>query len=431
MDSMTQKYTESTTMDKRVAKKTWTTQRIVLAAGGVAFIAFVLYIFVFSDQRSRMNVETNKITIAAVAKGEFQEFIVQTGNVLPIQTVYIDAIEGGNIKKIIRESGAIVEKGDTLFALTNSSLQLSVMTQEAQLYEQVNTVRNTRLNIEQNDLRLRQNIAEIDYQIHLLKPQYERYKKLLESKAISQREFEEVKENYDYQIKRRKFTYASYRSDSISRIQQLHHLNLSESRMLGSLDAVGQILDNLYVKAPAKGQFAAPELQLGQSINRGQRLGQVDVLDKFKIRVRIDELYLPRISVGQNGSCEFNGKRYALQVSKIFPTITDGRFETDMEFIEESPTGIKRGLSMRVQVELSNAAQAVLLPVGGFYKETGGNWVYVLDADGKRAAKREIRLGRKNTDHFEVLEGLKAGEKVITSSYEYFGTNEVLVLNED
>jgi HlyD family secretion protein len=417
-------------MDRQLPKKKWTAQRLGLIAGGLLLVGSIAYLAFFADKRSRLNVEAEKISIATVQRGPFQEFIVQTGNVLPLQTVFIDAIEGGNIKRIVRESGAVVRQGDTLLLLTNSALQLEVMNREAQLFDQINNMRNSRLLLEQNDINRRSQLAEIDYQMQVLKPQFERFKTLVAAKAISQREFEEVKENFDYQRNRRKLMQNAYRADSLYRMRQLDQFGQSEDRMWRSLNAVGQILDNLVVRAPAAGQLSAPDLQPGQAVQRGQRLGQVDLMNNFKLRVRIDELYLPRIAVGQPGSCEFNNEEYRLSISKIFPTITDGRFEVDMEFVERMPQGIKRGQSMRARLELGNSAEALLLPVGGFYKDTGGNWVYVMEADGKRASKRAIKLGRKNTEHFEVLEGLKPGEKVITSSYEYFGDNEVLVIKE-
>jgi HlyD family secretion protein len=420
----------SDSMDRKIPKKYWTLQRVLAYTGALLLVGGIAYLAFFADKRSRLNVEAEKISIATVQRGPFQEFIVQTGNVLPLQTVFIDAIEGGNIKRIVRESGAVVRQGDTLLLLTNSALQLEVMNREAQLFDQINNMRNSRLLLEQNDINRRSQLAEIDYQMQVLKPQFERFKTLVAAKAISQREFEEVKENFDYQRNRRKLMQNAYRADSLYRMRQLDQFGQSEDRMWRSLNAVGQILDNLVVRAPAAGQLSAPDLQPGQAVQRGQRLGQVDLMNNFKLRVRIDELYLPRIAVGQPGSCEFNNEEYRLSISKIFPTITDGRFEVDMEFVERMPQGIKRGQSMRARLELGNSAEALLLPVGGFYKDTGGNWVYVMEADGKRASKRAIKLGRKNTEHFEVLEGLKPGEKVITSSYEYFGDNEVLVIKE-
>ncbi|MDN4165044.1 HlyD family efflux transporter periplasmic adaptor subunit [Cytophagales bacterium LB-30] len=415
-------------MDKKIQKKKWTIKRIATISAGMLFVSFVLYNFIFADKRSKLNVELEKITVATVKNGSFQEFIPVTGNILPSQTYYLDAIEGGIVKRIVRESGAMVEKGDVIMELSNSNLQLNVLTQESQLYEQINNLRQTRLLLDQNDLTQQAQLAEIDYQLGLLKPQYERFKQLFEKKLISQREFEEVAENYEYNVKRRKLTYTSYRNDSINRVFQLRQLRDSENRMMRSLEGVGNIMDNMVVRAPSAGQLSAPQLEIGQSVNVGQRLGQVDGLDSFKARVSIDELYLPRVDIGQTGTFDFAGGNYKLQITKVYPTITDGRFEVDMEFVGEVPSGIRRGQTLRIRLELGNPGQALLLPMGGFYQETGGNWVFVLNEDGSSASRKSIRLGRKNPEYFEVLDGLSPGERVITSSYTNFGDNEVLVL---
>lgn len=351
-----------------------------------------------------------------------------SGQIEPARTVYLDAIEGGVVHQVVRESGALVRRGDTILVLNNSNLQLDVMQRETMLYEQINNLRQTRLLLDQNDLNQQGQLAEIDYQISLLEPQYKRFKELHDKKLVSDREFEEVKEQYEYNVKRRKLTYASYRNDSVARSVQLNQLRLSENRMQASLTGVGNILDNLIITAPIAGQLATPQqLEVGQAINPGQRYGQIDILDEFKVRVPIDELYLPRISQGLRGKFTLSGQEYELEISKIYPTITNGRFEVDMIFTETAPEGIRRGQSVRIRLELGQSEQSLLLPTGGFFKDTGGNWVYVLNTAGN-AEKRSIRLGRKNPEFYEVLEGLVEGEKVIISGYENFGMNEVLNL---
>jgi HlyD family secretion protein len=415
-------------MDRKIKKKVWTVKRISLYALGLLFLSFVLYSFLFADKRSKVKVDAEKITIGEVKYGTFQDFIPVTGNVQPIETRYLDAIEGGIIQSISKETGEIVTKGDVILRLSNTSLELSVLSQEAALYESINRSSDTRLSINQNDLNQQAQLAEIKYQIELLKPQYERYKRLYKKNLISKREYEEVEEQYKYYLKRRELTYASYRQDSLARSSQIRRIDQSQQRMMQSLEGVGKILENLQIKSPIKGQLATPDLEIGQSINPGERIGWVDVLDSFKVRVRIDELYLPRTDPGLKGTFTLAQKDYELVITKIYPTITEGRFEVDMEFTGEQPGGIKRGQSVRIRLELGNSAQALLLPVGGFYKDTGGNWVYVLEDDGARAVRKEIRLGRKNPEYFEVTDGLEPGDQVITSSYDHFGDNEVLLL---
>ena len=416
-------------MDRKIKKKIWTFKRISLYAVGLLFVSFVLYSFFFADKRSKYNVDIEKITIAEVTFGVFQDFIPVTGTVLPSTTRYLDAREGGIIQSIEKETGDLVKKGDVILRLANSSLELSVLSQQASLYEQINRSTTTRLSLNQNDLNQQQRLAEIDLQINLLKPQYERFRQLYEKDLISKRELEEIEEQYKYNVIRKELTYTSYKIDSTARMSQLQELNASEDRMRQSLEGVNMILDNLVVRAPLDGQLATPDHELGQSIVRGERIGQTDVLGFYKIRVRIDELYLPRVDIGLNGSFSQSRKSFGLVITKIYPTITEGRFEVDMEFTGDQPESLKRGLSVRIRLELGNSAQALLLPMGGFYKDSGGNWVFLVDKSGNRAVKKDIRLGRKNSEFFEVMGGLEAGQKVITSSYDHFGDNEVLLLN--
>jgi HlyD family secretion protein len=274
----------------------------------------------------------------------------------------------------------------------------------------------------------RKQIAQIDNNLAVLRPKYSRQKQLYEKKLISKQEFEQTEADYKYNIERRRITYEVYRSDSLNSIKQLQSLNQSEGRMSQSFEGVGRILDNLVVRAPIDGQLSRPQLEVGQAITQGQRVGQVDILGSYKVRVPIDEIYLPRISQGLHATTPFAGKDYELEISYIYPGVTAGRFEVDMNFLGETPSGIRRGQSLRLRIELGQSSEELLLPVGGFYKDTGGNWVFVLTDDG-RAVKRDIKLGRKNTENYEVLEGLEPGDKVITSSYENFGNNEVLLLN--
>ena len=415
-------------MDRKIKKKKWTFKRVSLYGVVLLFLSFVLYSFFFADKRSKLNVDLEKITVAEVTYGVFQDFIPVTGTVLPSTTRFLDAKEGGIIQSIEKETGDLVKTGDVIIRLANSTLELSVLSQQASLYEQINRSTTTRLSLNQNDLSQQQRLAEIEMQLSLLKPQFERFKTLYEKDLISKREFEEVEEQYKFYLTTKELTYASYRADSTSRIRQLQELNASEDRMRQNLEGVNRILDNLVIRAPIDGQLATPDHELGQSIVRGERIGQIDVLGSYKVRVRIDELYLPRVEIGLKGSFTQSNESFELVITKIYPTITEGRFEVDMEFTGSQPESIKRGLSVRIRLELGNSAEALLLPMGGFYKDSGGNWVYLVDESGGRAVRKDIRLGRKNSEYFEVMGGLKEGQKVITSSYDHFGDNEVLLL---
>lgn len=415
-------------MDKKIKKKKWTFKRIAGISAIVIFVSFVGYQLLFADRRSKLNYDKEKITISEVKRGIFQETIPQTGTVEPSVTFYLDAIEGGTIKKIHEESGAMLKKGDVILELSNLNRELNVLSQEASLNESINRLRQTRLQLEQNDLNQQQQLALIENQLQILKPQYERQKVLFEKDLISKQEYEQTKANYEYNVKRQEITYKSYKNDSINRIRQLTQLNHSESRMIESLNGVGKILDNLVIRSPIDGQLTAPQLFEGEIVNPGQRLGQVDKLGSYKVSVLIDELYLPRITEGLKATTPYAGKQYELVITYIYPNINNGRFQVDMDFVGEAPEGIKRGGSLRLRIELGQSSEQLLLPVGGFYKDTGGNWVFVVNEAGTQAEKREIRLGNKNPDHFEVLEGLEPGDRVITSSYDNFGDNEVIVL---
>ncbi len=416
-------------MDRKLKKKTWTTKRKLYAGGGGLLLIFILYTLVFADHRSKLNVERDKITVATIQEGEFQEWIPETGIVQPIETYYLDAIEGGIVKELNMETGSMVEAGEPLVTLTNSDLQLEVLNREAQLYEQINNLRTSRLLLDQNTQNLEKELAEVEYQLQIAGPEFERQKMLYEEKVISTKEFEEAKELYQYNTKRKGIVSGAYEQEKKLKNVQLRQLNDSEQRMWKSLEAVNRILDNLVIKAPIKGQFASEQLEIGQSIQQGQRLGQVDIVNDFKLSVQVDELYLPRINSGQAASYEGpDGMIYKLEVTKIYPTINNGNFEVDMEFQDNTPPGIKRGQSLRIRIELGNTGQALLLPTGGFFQSTGGNWVFLLEENEQQAVKRNIRLGRKNSEHYEVLEGLQPGDKVVTSSYDNFGDNAVLVL---
>lgn len=416
-------------MDRQIKKKTWTLKKIATYGGIALFVVFVGYQLLFADRRSTLKVKRDKVTISTVSNGVFQEFIPQTGTVEPSRTVYLDAVEGGTIKAVVAESGAMLKKGDIILELSNLNRELTVLQQEAQLNESITRQRDTRLAITRNDLEQRQTLALIDNQLQILEPQYFRQKQLFEKKLISKQEFERTEADYKYNLERRRITYEVYKNDSLDRIRQLRELTFREQKMTESLEGVSKILDNLIIRAPIDGQLTRPQLDAGQSVNPGQRLGQVDVVGSYKVRVEIDEIYLPRITEGLKGTTSFANNNYELAITYVYPNVTNGRFPVDMNFVGETPQGIRRGLSLRLRIELGQSSEELLLPVGGFYKDTGGNWVYVLEADGNRAVKRSVKLGRKNTEHFEVIEGLQPGDRVITSSYENFGNNEVLILN--
>lgn len=415
-------------MDTKINKKKWTPKRIAFIIGGVGLVVFVAYSFAFLDSRSSLNVDRDKITISTVQQGSFQKFIQETGNVQPIQTIYLDAVEGGVVEDIYKESGAMVRKGDTLLKLSNSDLRLSVMQQTSSIYDQINQTRNSRLNIEQNSLSLKERLANAENELEISKSNFERKRKLYNQDMIAEQQFLETKENYEYAQKRYNLIYESFKQDSIKANQQLHQVDASLERMWKSLEAVQGILDRLVVLAPIEGQLSTIELNPGQSISSGERIGQIDILNNYKVRVGIDEYYLSQITRGLQGTFEFNGESHELEITKVFPVVENGQFQVDMEFIGEMPSELTRGQTVRIRLELGSTNKALLLTRGGFYQKSGGNWVYKITENGEKAVKQPVSLGRQNPDYYEVLSGLELGDKVITSDYKTFGENEVLNL---
>jgi len=417
-------------MDKKIEKKKASPIRIAGYILIAAIVLFVLYNYFGADKGSSVTIDRQRVMISEVTEGVFQEFVDVSGTVQPIRTTYLDAVEGGVVQQIFAESGEIVDAGDTIVVLTNSSLQLSVLQQEAGIYDQINNVRNSRLNLEQNHLNLQKELSDSKTRLELAKSAHQRDSILFTRELISLQEYEESELEHAFQKSRFDLNYESFRRDSVQMDQQLSQLNQSEQRMWRSLDGVQQILDNLIVTAPISGQLSTMELDPGLSIQQGERIGQIDQLDGFKVRAGIDEFYLARVAPGQSGSFEYAGDRYNVVVERVYPVIQDGQFQVDFQFAEEIPQTLRRGQSVRIRLELGDSGNALLLPRGTFFQQTGGNWVFVVDEEDNRAVKNAIRLGRSNRDFFEVIEGLEPGQNVITSSYDAFQQADVLLLED-
>jgi len=415
-------------MDRVIEKKKWPPKKIAWVSGGIVVLLFLIYSIVFGDHSSKLNVETEKITISTVTEGPFQEFIPVTGTVMPIKTIYLDAIEGGKVDTVERLAGSFVKQGDVILRLENTQLLIQISNQDALVVEQTNLLTNTSFNLEQNRTRSRQLLIDREYEVRRLKRIYERQKKLYDDDLISEEAFEQSKDDYEFEERRQKLNVEAFKRDSLFQEVQLNQLENSVRRLHENLRIAQKRLDNLIIRAPIDGQLTSLNAEIGESKAPGERLGQIDVLDGFKVRAAIDEHYIARIEIGQTGEFDFAGNTYSLVTRKIFPEVTNGRFEVDMEFEGEAPQDIRRGQTVRIRLELGDLSEATMLARGGFYQKTGGNWVYVVDPSGDFAEKRPIRLGRQNTQVFEVLEGLQPGEKVVTSSYDNYGDIDKLVL---
>lgn len=413
-------------MDKKIEKTIWGKKQLGMLLGIIAILAIIIYSVGFMDIRSTLNVDRENISVSTVQQESFQESIQVRGTVQPIQTMYLDAVEGGVVDDIYKETGSMVEQGDTIVALSNSDLRLNVLQQTSDIYDQINQTRNSRLNIEQNTLSLKERLAEAKNQLEITKSNYERERKLFEQNLIAEQQFLETKANYDYQQKRYNLIYESFKQDSIKSSQQLRQVDQSLERMWTSLEAVQNILDRLVVTAPISGQLSTIELNPGQSISSSDRIGQVDILDNYKVRVQIDEYHLSRINQGLKGTFDYNGQTHRLKITKVYPVVENGQFKVDMEFTGQIPDDLTRGQTLRIQLMLGESESTLVLDRGGFYQKTGGNWIYKISEDGSKAVKHDIRLGRQNPNYFEVLAGLDKGDQVIISDYGSFGENEVL-----
>ena len=417
-------------MDRPIVKKRWTLKRIGKVGIPAAFFMVLLLYFLIGDHSSKLNVEAERITISTVTKAPFQEYIPVTGTIQPLQTFFLDAAEGGRIDSIFVEAGNVVSKGDRILKLANTNSQLDVLYREALLFEQINNARNTRLAIEQNSLTLRGQLADVEYQIIRLQRLHDRDTLLFRKQLISRQEFEQVNDEYEYWQSKETITVENFKQDSLLRRVQLDQLNASIKRMQSNLDLVKRSLEDLVVRAPISGELTSLNAEIGQSKSPGQRLGQIDVLDGFKVRAEIDEFYISRINSGQKGTFDLGTTSYSLTVGKVYPEVREGRFEVDMLFEGSPPQGIRRGQTLQIRLQLGYLSDALIVARGAFYQKTGGQWAYVVDKSGAFAVKRNIRLGRQNPQTFEVMEGLEPGEQVITSAYDNFGDIDKLVLKK-
>jgi len=400
-----------------------------MLAGAGLLAVLILTSYLSTSGAAKLNVDTQRITISKVSKGNFQEFIPIDGVVLPIKTIYLDATEGGTVQNILVEDGATLTQGQPILQLANTDLQLEMVNRETAVFDLINNLQDTRNLMQQNRIQQLNQLADIEHNLTEAKRIYDMNKKLYADKVIAQQEYAQSKNNYDYQVRKRSLTKQTLSQDSVSMRQQIQQMQESVTRMKSNLALMHKKMDDLTIKAPVAGQITSLNAEIGESKNRGQRIGQIDVLNGFKVRANIDEHYISRIFTGQKGEFAFDGKTYELSVKKVFTQVTNGQFQVDMEFTKEVPQGIRRGQTLQVRLALSDQTQAVLVPKGGFYQKTGGNWIFKLDENGKKAYKADIRLGRQNPEYYEVLEGLNPGDQVVTSSYESYDDMGELVLS--
>lgn len=351
-------------MDRKIEKKKWPPKKIVAYLGTILIAIFITYQLFFSDKSSRLNVNQDRIVVSTVYNGEFQEFIPVIGTVIPIKTIYLDAVEGGTVEQIYLEAGSFVNQGDPILKLTNTNLLLDIMYREAELFQQSNNLRNTRLAMEQNALIIKGQLIDLEFEIKKTARDYKNQKSLVDQNLIAVQEFETTRDEYEYLNDKLALTLQSYHQDSVFREIQMDQLEASLVRMETNLEIVKQNMGNLILKAPVSGQLTSRNAEIGESKTKGERLGQIDVLDGFKLLIAVDEYYLSRVSIGQKGTFTFDGKEHELRVGKVYPEVLNGRFEVDMEFVYEEPEGIRRGQSQHIRLELGDPGEGLLLARG-------------------------------------------------------------------
>ena len=418
------------TVDRIIEKKKWNTKRIMLITGITALIILITLCIVFGSGKSKLTVDPERLTISEVTKGPFQEFIPVNGVVLPITTIYLDAVEGGRVEKLYVEDGTDMKKGDPIMKLSDLDLELSLANQQTQVFNVLTQMQISRDQAQQNTIGKLQNLADADNTLKEATRLYTLDKKLYAQKAIGLQEYQIALNAYDYAVSKRKLNAQILKQDSVSVKTQAQQSQESYNNMKNTLDLMKQKVGDLIVKAPVDGKLTAMDAEVGQNIEKGVRLGEIDVLSGYKVRVNIDEHYISRVYTGLLGDFSFADKTYKLKIKKVFTQVTNGQFQVDMEFVGAAPQGIRRGQTLQIRLALSDETQAVLVPKGGFYQTTGGNWIFKLSADGKTAYKVDIQLNRQNPDYYEVTNGLQPGDKVVTSSYDTYGDMQELVLSK-
>jgi len=415
-------------MDIILEKKNGLRKKHIPYIVGGSLLLFLIIWMIFGNHLSRLTVENDKLIIDVVSRGEFNDYIRINGQVEPINTVQLSAIEGGIVEQKVVEEGATVHQGEVIIRLKNPMLNLNILDSEAQLAEKQNFLRNTQVAMEQERLNLKKEKLQLDLDVERKKRKFQQYKQLINEKLTSQEEYLEAKEDYEFSVNSLKLVIERQKQDSIYRGIQIKQMEESLRNMRQNLMLVRQRIDNLNVKAPVNGQLGLLEVEIGQSVTAGNRIGQISVLSDYKIEALIDEHYIDKVKAGLSATFERQDKNFALRVRKVYPEVHDKQFKTDFVFAGQRPDNIRAGQTYYINLQLGQPTQAVMVPRGSFYQTTGGQWIFVVSKDGKTATRRNITIGRQNPLYYEVTAGLHPGEKVITSGYETFGDSQELVL---
>ena len=417
-------------MDKIIEKKTgWRvafTKKALPWWLGALLLVFVIYLIARPNNKT-LRVDKDTVTISNAVKGEFNDYIRISGRVQPMTTIQLSPQEGGIVEKILIEEGSPVKAGDAILILNNDNLDLQILNSEAELAEKENILRNTQIQMEQQKLDVRQNVLEYGMQVDRLRRAYEQQKALYEDKLIAKEEYLKAEEDYNLALQKYNLMTERSRQDSLYRGTQIDRMEESLENMQLNMSMIRRRKSNLIVKAPIDGELGLLDVVLGQSIAAGTKIGQINSVGLYKVEAQIDEHYIDRVIAGLEATFERQGETYSTVIRKVYPEVRDGKFKADFKFDGEQPDNIRSGQTYYLNLQLGQPEEAIIIPRGTFYQKTGGKWIYVVNKDGNKAVKREIRIGRQNPQYYEVLEGLEPGERVITSGYDTYGDSDVLV----
>ena len=420
-------------MDIKLEKKTgWRAllqKKNIPYAVATVFMALVVSLLL-RDNSSTLRVDANILTISAVEQSEFNDYVRLSGTVKPITTVQISPMESGLVERIVAEEGTLVKRGDVIVELSNNSLSMQILNSEADLAEKQNILRNTLISMEQNRLNLRQEQMQLDMEVERRRRAYENNDVLYRKELLARETWLQSKEDYEYSVKRRALIMERQKQDSLYRTNQVKQMESDLQSMARNMQLIRQRVDNLCVKAPIDGEVGSLDVVLGRNVGSGSSIGQINDMSEFKVTTQIDEHYIDRIVVGLPATIDRQERKYDITIRKVYPEVKDGQFRADFTFSAAIPENIRSGQTYYINLQLGEATEAMIIPRGAFYQTTGGNWIYVVDPSGEKAYRRDIRIGRQNPQYYEVLEGLSAGERVITSSYENFGSHDVLILKK-
>jgi HlyD family secretion protein len=415
-------------MDRTIEKKSWPLSRWLVTGGAALFALIVTWGVMSRSGSSRLSVDPSRMTTAVVKNGEFHEYYPFDGTVEPATSVYLDIQEGGRVDEIFVEGGQQVQKGDLILRFSNVSLQQQTIDTESRLLESLDIQRNTEFNRAQSGLLLRETLLDLDHQISELEKKYRRAEELMKSSdtPLSQEAFETMRDQLRYLKDKRELMAERIRQEDVLSKRQIQHAQSSIERLNTSMELLRDIVKSLEVRAPISGFLSTIDAQVGQSIGRGQRIGQIDLLDKFKVRVRIDQFYISRVAIDTPGHVNLDGRNWAVKVTKVYPEVKNNAFEADVVFESDVPDSLKRGQTLTIELSFGSPSRSLLVAKGGFYNQTSGRWVYLVARDGKTARRANVRLGRQNPREVEVLEGLQEGDRIITSSYDAYNSVDEL-----